>query len=69
MSKDNKSECKWLFDPALGQCPHTGIQTSVFIEEHRIFSRLCKMHDTLQPTADLKVWNTSPNVRYSQETV
>ena len=27
------------------------------------------MHDTLQPATDLKVWNTSPNVRYGQETV
>ena len=27
------------------------------------------MHDALQPATDLKVWNTSPNVRYGQETV
>ena len=27
------------------------------------------MLDTLQPATDLKVWNTSPNVRYGQETV
>ena len=27
------------------------------------------MFDTLQPATDLKVWNTSPNVRYGQETV
>ena len=24
-SKDKKFQHKWLFDPALGQCPHTGI--------------------------------------------
>ena len=27
------------------------------------------MLDTLQPATDLKVWNTSPNVRYRQETI
>ena len=27
------------------------------------------MLDTLQPATGLKVWNTSPNVRYGQETI
>ena len=60
---------KWLFDPALGQCPHTGIWTLVFIEGHGMFYRLCQMHDTSQPTTGLKVWNTSQNMRYQQATV
>ena len=33
------------------------------------WSNVRQMHDPPQPTTDLKVRNTSPNVRYQQETV
>ena len=31
MSKDKKFQHKWLFDPALSQCPHTGIWILIFM--------------------------------------
>ena len=69
MSRDKKFQHKWLFDLALGECPHTGIWTLVFIEGQGMFCGLCQIHDPSQATTGLKVWNTSPNIRYRQETV
>ena len=69
MSKDKKFQHKLLFDPDLGQCPHTGIWKLVFIEGHVMFCVLFQMLYTSQPTTGLKVGNTSPDFRYQQETV
>ena len=69
MTKDNKFQHRWLFDPALGQCPHTGIWTLIFVEGQGMFCGLCRMHDTSQPTTGLKIWNSKPNVRCRQETI
>ena len=40
-----------------------------FIEGHGMFCGFLQTHDTLQPTTGLKVWDTSPNIIYQQETL
>ena len=70
MSKNKKLQHKQLFNPAIGQWPDTSIWILFFfIEGHGMFCRFLQMHDTLQPTTGLKVWNTSPKIKYQQETL
>ena len=51
-NKDNKFLHKWIFDPEISLCPHTGIWSLTYIDNKEMFCALCKMLNTKQPTND-----------------
>ena len=68
MSKDNKFQHKWLFDPEIAFCDRSHKWCLTYIDGNRIFCALCHIYNTKQSN-DLKVWNSIANVRCRTETI
>ena len=61
MSKDNKFQHKWLFDPKIAFCDRSHKWCLTYIYDKGMFCALCRIYNTKQSN-DLKVWNFTANV-------
>ena len=48
LSKDNKCQHKWLFDPKYAYCEKTKTWSLVYIDGKGMFCSLCRIFDTKQ---------------------
>ena len=62
MTKDNKFQHKWLFDPDYAFCKEAEDWNLVYIDGKGMFCTLCRTYNTKQKNG-LKQWNAVPNVR------
>ena len=69
MTKDNKFQHKWLFDPQHAYCEKTNTWNLVYIDGKGMFCGSCRGFDTKQPKNGGKQWNSEPNVRCRTETI
>ena len=69
MTKDKKFQHKWLFDPTMAKCGHTGIWCLTYIDGLWMFCAVCRMSNVSQPKNNSKVWNPESNVGYRTETM
>ena len=68
MSKDNKSQHKWLFVPKIAFCDRSHKWCLTYTDGKGMFCALCRICNTKQSN-DLKVWNSTANVRCRTETI
>ena len=68
MSKDNKFQHKWLFDPKIAFCDKSHKWCLTYIDGKGMFCALCRIYNTKQSN-DLKVWNSTANLRCRTETI
>ena len=67
LSKDNKCQHKWLFDPKYAYCEKTKTWSLVYIDGKGIFCSLCPIFDTKQHNGFNK-WNNTANIRCRPDT-
>ena len=68
MSKDNKFQHKWLFDPKYAYCEKTKTWSLIYIDRKGMFCSLCRIFDTKQHNG-FKTWNNTANIRCRPDTV
>ena len=61
LSKDNKCQHKWLFDPKYAYCEKTKTWSLVYIDGKGMFGSLCRIFDTKQHNG-FKTWNNTANI-------
>ena len=67
MTKDKKFQHKWLFDPTMAKCSHTGVGCLTYIDGLGMFCAVCRMSNVSQPKNDSKVWNSGPMLDVEQK--
>ena len=67
MSKGNKFQHKWLFDPKYAYCEKTKTWSLVYIDGKGMFCSLCRIFDTKQHNG-FKTWNNTANIRCRPDT-
>ena len=66
--EDSKFQHKWLFDPKIAFCDRRHKWCLTYIDGKGMFRVLCGIYNTKQSN-DLKVWNSTANVRCRTDTI
>ena len=68
MSKDNKFQHKWIFDPKLAFCDKSHKWCLTYIDGKGMFCALCRIYNT-EHGNESKAWNSTGNVRCRTGTI